>query len=621
MTLDFRFPLQVPLDTILEFMSHNLSNSPDVLLIALLRNAHDANSRRAELADDPAIAPSELSLGVHVSADPEQMTLTVADDGRGLTAQQVRLYMDYVNEGDAAEATPRWHESHSHTDHLRRHNLARMLLQILPLSESVTMESLSEQSGSEPVRITIADGVCHLTRGNATQTGTAVTVKPRPNARHLCDPQTLPRLIKLYADYLDFPIFWQDRQINVMSPPWYQSEASTADYIGYLHSRSPELPAPLLVVPLSLQSGDAEVRGVLWVPGSPLSVLDGDLGCVDIYWRRMLAAPGMSGVLPTWARFFTGIIDSNLPPQSPFAARGFNSAAAELQAALEHALLDALRHILTQAPDRFAAIAQRHDQLLKLAALENDDVFELTADHLLFSSSSGRQTLAEYLYEVTQATGKSDIQYQTVPLEPFRDIVRAHSLLVIDASEGLDEEFLHKYDHHNPTVHLLNIEGTEPFFLEEVLDPKYQPLVALFSKLDPPVTVQPARFEPSSVPAIIAPRRPDLMRPQLEKLLLLSQIARAMRPEARSALQRALTDRADTTPSRVLHLNVNCPVVNAMLDALAAGKHEVARVVAQGTLLQAQVIAGSPVAAGFLRELNNALISRLLANPDETGTT
>jgi len=54
MTLDLQFPLRIPLDAIFEFMSQNLSNSPDVLLIALLRNAHDANSRRAELADDPA---------------------------------------------------------------------------------------------------------------------------------------------------------------------------------------------------------------------------------------------------------------------------------------------------------------------------------------------------------------------------------------------------------------------------------------------------------------------------------------------------------------------------------------------------------------------------------------
>ena len=331
----------------------------------------------------------------------------------------------------------------------------------------------------------------------------------------------------------------------------------------------------------------------------------------------MLVAPGQGGVLPAWARFVAGIVDSTLPPQNPCAAPGSN--AADLRAALEETLLDALRNILTRTPDRFAAIAQRHDQPLKLAALESDELFELIADHLLFSTSSGRQTLADYLYEVTQATGKSEIQYQTVPLEPFSEIVRAQRLLVIDASEGLDEAVLHKYDGHNPTVQLVDIAGIEPFFLEEVLDPRYQPLVALFAELDPPVTVQPARFDPSSVAAIISPARPDTMRPQLEQLFLLSQITGAMPPEARSALQRALSDRASTTPSRVLHLNVNCPVVNALLDALATGKRGLARVVAQRTLLQAQLIAGSPVASGFLREVNNALISRLLAHPDEAG--
>ncbi len=611
MTQDLEFPLRVPLDAIVEFMGQSLGNSPDVLLTALLRNAADANSLRAELANSQGLSHSELALSIRVSVDPDELTLTVEDDGPGMTEQQLRLYMGPGEEGEDATPDPQMNPDRPH--------LIRMLLRILPLALSTTLETLSQQPGSKPMRITIADGVCHLTEGTSTEIGAAVTVKLRHNSRHLSDPHTVPDLLKLYADYLEFPIFWHGRQINAMSPPWHQSEATEDDYISYLHTTHPQLPAPLLVIPVFIQSADAEIRGVLWVPGRPLSVLDGDLGRVDIYCRRMLAAPAQPGVLPTWARFVTGIVDSTLLLHSPFAAPGSSAAASDLQAALEETLFDALRHILTHTPDRFTAIAQRHDQLLKLAALENDELFELIADHLLFSTSTGHQALAEYIYEVTQATGKSQIQYQTVPLEPFADIVRAQHLLIIDASEGLDEAVLHKYDHHNPTVQLVDIEGIEPFFLEEVLDPKYQPLVALFAELDPPVTVQPARFEPSSVAAIISPVRTDTMRPQLEQLFLLSQITGAMPPEARSALQRALSDRADTTPSRVLHLNVNCPLVNALLDALAAGKCGLARVVAQRTLLQAQVAAGSPVAAGFLRELNNALIARLLAQPDEPG--
>jgi hypothetical protein len=128
--------------------------------------------------------------------------------------------------------------------------------------------------------------------------GTAIQVQPRPAYRHLCDAHRLPGLLRQYGDFLQFPILWEGSQVNSMSPPWHQPAATVSDYAVFLRNRDPQMPAPLLVMPVFIQRGAIEIRGVLWVPGRRLSLSDSDLGTVDLYWRRVLHESGRADVLP-----------------------------------------------------------------------------------------------------------------------------------------------------------------------------------------------------------------------------------------------------------------------------------------------------------------------------------
>lgn len=606
-------PIEAHLGCVAALERHRLSDGRDIVIQALLRHACDANAYRAGLATRRGLSPSELGLGIRVSVDAQQEVLVTRDDGIGLTEEQLHAHfgnLSALSDASAGEDVAD-HEPLTEGAYFRRFSLT--ILQILSFAEEITVESLSHQPDSRPCRLVYSGGEQYrFGPGQLEAPGTLIQVRPRPAYRHLCDVQQVPQLVRQYGDFLQFPILWEGRQVNTMSPPWHQPVATVADYTAFLRNRYPQMPAPLLVVPVSVQRGPIDVRGVLWVPGRRLSLLEDGLGTVELYWRRMLQHREQSGALPRWARFVTGILDSNVRPEELCNQGVAESGGLYLPAATEQTLLGAFRHILVDQARSFLPVAQRQDQLLKLAAMEHDELFAVVADHLLFKTSSGRQTLGEYLSEVVQATGEARIYYHSVPVQSFWSVSRAQALPLIDTSEGLDEAVLRKYDQANPAVELVNIEQTRMSLVEELSGPQYRPLVELFAELDPPVTVRPARFSPTSVSATISPAGGDPMGPQLEQLFLLSQITGAMPTEARSAMQRALAARAGVSPQRVVHINMGCPSVRALLAAVQAGKQDIARQVAQMLVIQAHIRVASPVDHDQMRQLSNELLCHLL---------
>ena len=613
--------VQAHLDCVTALERHRLGSGPDTILQVLLRHASDANSYRASQATREGVSASLLGLGIRVSVDQEQGMLTVADDGIGLTMEQLQAHFGTLSApADALVATDAVeYEPASEDAYFRR--FALTVLQLLPYAAEIVISSQSHRPGSSACRLTYAGGDQYrLEPEQSEMVGTAIQVRPRPAYRHLCDAHRLPELLRQYDDFLQFPILWEGSQVNSMSPPWHQPAATVSDYAAFLRNRDPQMPAPLLVMPVFVQRGAIEIRGVLWVPGRRLSLSDSDLGTVDLYWRRVLHEAGRADVLPRWARFVTGMLDSNVRPDELCTPEAVQSSGLHLPGAIEQALLAALRRILSDRPHNYLTVAQRQDQLLKLSALEHDELFELVAAHLLFRTTEGRQTLTEYLSQGVQNTGQTRIYYHSAPSRSMWSVSRAQTLTVIDTSEGLDEAVLRKYSAANPAVELVNIGETELSVVEELSDLQYRPLVALFADLDTPVTARPARFLPTSVAATMSPVSDDPMRPQLEQLFLLSQITGAVPAEARSAMRRALAARSTGAPQRVLHLNVDCPLVNAMLGAVQSGRHEIARSIAEVIVMQAYARIGGPVDYEQMRGLHNELLCRLLDGSDDAGS-
>ncbi len=600
------YPIGCSIQSIIAMLPLSFKGDKNVVVRIILHNASDANLFHRNVLKAEGSRPPDIGLAIRASVIPGRSIVEVTDDGVGLTEQDFHRYFSNMAEIIAriAPESPGQHPPRTEAEYMDY--FAFFILFMSNYAEKITVDSLSRRPGAEPWRLTYwGEAAYCLQPGDRDRVGTSVRFRMKPEYQHLSNPDVLPELLRNYGDFLEFPIIWQGRQINTMSPPWHQLEAKPSDYRAFIRARYPNMPVPLHVIPVRLKRGDVQLRGVFWIPGRRMSILSSDTGTLDLYWRRMLIGRQATGLLPEWARFFTGIIDSYGPRSKVFSLVPEDDEYT-FTSTVEDFLIDELARVATEEPEVLAGIAQRHDQLLKLAALENDRVFNAIASYFLFDTTEGRVTLDEYLGISVTSSGQSIIRYQLAPLQSLWSVLRAEKIPVIDASRGLDEAVLQKYDRLNPTVRCVNVEHAQTEQFKEIVDERYAPLIKLHARFDPPVSVRIARFRPASIAAIVAPAADDPMRPELERLFLLSQISGGMSADARSAMQRALARRSSPSQSSAVLLNADSPVIEAMLEALQKGEVAAVEQVARINLMQALMYAGRRVDPHEFRELINA---------------
>lgn len=604
----------VPLGVVTGLIRLAHRGDPGLGLRCLLRLATIGNALRAEMGRRDGLSASELGLGIHIEYMAQERLLVVRDAGVGLTGDDLRTCMESATGlvGNGAFAAFGRQDPRSMEEYLLAS--AALLLHLLAFGEELTVESLSCRADAPPCRLRYSGGDEYsLEPGTLATPGTVVSVRFEPESRYCADPRQLADLLRMYGDFLQFPVFWEGRQVNTMSPPWHRSGASEMHYVAFLRGRYPYTPPPLLVIPLQVRRPEIEARGVLWVPGEQVSVLDRDIGTVDLYWRRVLMRRSVPGMLPAWARFFRGIVDCDRHPDEVLGSPPGADVDLQVADTLEQAVLSGIRRALVLDPASFEAVAHQHNTLLKLAALENDELFDIVADQLPFDTAAGPRTLIEHVSAVMKTAGTTAVRYLSVDPLAHMATYRARGDEVIDASRGLDEEILRKYDRHNPTIELIDMGRRTPDFVENVVDPSFEPVLEAFARLDLPIVYRLARFDTPSPAAVVTATGRAESQSDLEQLFLLSQMTGAMPADARAAMQRALSARPSVPQDRILHLNLTAPEIRAMRAAIHRGiDADLVREVAEAIAVRAMVLAGGPPNPADLLNVGSEMMCRLL---------
>jgi hypothetical protein len=225
-------------------------------------------------------------------------------------------------------------------------------------------------------------------------------------------------------------------------------------------------------------------------------------------------------LLPQWAKFVRGIIDS--PDLEPTAARDNirrNTPSFDfLQRKLGELIVERLIYLADHESNKFRQINWWHHYHLKGMAYFYDDFFEKVADTLFFDTNKGPMSLRDYLTKNqprVDKDGKSPIYYFAVTgaAAQFYRLADARGWVVIDAGYAFEEELLKKYAQRNHrTVHLERLDATDDPELFQRLDPSAQ---ERFHQLEldmegrlrrmglPNVAVQMRRFAPPELPAVI----------------------------------------------------------------------------------------------------------------------
>ena len=566
-----QYEIKIDLQGLIRLLAKNLYAESDVFVRELIQNAHDSIKRRSVLEEH---APPGL---IRIRTDYQAGTVTISDNGSGLTEQEVHDYLATIGRSGTGEFRQQLVQKGRQAEVTLIGQFGIGLLSAFVVAFKVEVETLSVQPGN-PAWHWTSEGQSHyeLRRGSQEDVGTTVILHISENYRDMLNPEELRKAIKKYADFIPYQIFLNDEgaPANAVNAPWHLSFSSERErlreYASFVDRRFPDY--ILEVIPIELKT-PYRVDGVLYISDRHVPDLN-TTGLVDIYQARMFITSNNRDMLPGWAKFMRGVIDS--PDLTPTASRDAiqqDGVARQIRDALGLVVVEHLKKMAEQTPTRFERIMEWHSYHVKGMAVAYDDFFDAIADLVPFETNRGLMSLRHYCeasLRLENVVGY-DIFYfsESGSATQYYMLCNAKGLLVINASYIFEENFLKKYAERRPNVRLHQISGAGSEFLFERIDAeessKFRDLEADFRRTipDPNSQIKVVRFNPTMLPAVTVLTPDARLHRELEQTK-----ENVIMPESvRDLVSRILKERP-TIPV-ILHLNADNSTIQQMAQMAA----------------------------------------------------
>jgi molecular chaperone HtpG len=597
--------IKINLPGLLKMLGSNIYAEPDVAVREMIQNAHDTCVIRT--TEDPSLAPR-----IDVSYDSAARTLTFADNGMGMTEPELHEYLSTIGQGFTKIRREALRGANAQEALSLIGQFGIGLLSAFSVSERVEVYTRTWR-GSSPGLKWVCEGDIHYTiePTEVEQPGTRVVLHVNASSLVLLNDVRLRQAIKKYADFLSIPVYLKGAQVNSCIQPW--ADDSQTDHAQYIKDRYDLL--ALVVLPFQL-SAPIALEGLLFVPMVSFE-LTRDFGELDIYISRMFIKANDRTLLPPWARFVKGIINSSaLMPTVSRDEVVKDETAAAVSIVIGKLIIDFLNRLEKESPDTLATVIRLYNNTIKARSLEDDDFFDQIADLVRMTTTEGTLSIREYL-----SRSKGILYFFSE-----RGTATQHNLLfaqkglpVIDASWGVEQDFLEKYAARR-AVKLERLEADSGIIFRAPArsDEKWLDLERQF-RIHLEREARAVAFEPNTVPALLVARPIERGDKELAQVRSVEKSV-GLHSGAIESLFKKLADkrsaREATIPS-ILQLNTTNSLILQLRDM---NRNETFRLAMGAIYNNATMFAQhyiSPEDADLIFKTNNSVISAMIADAHE----
>ena len=553
-----QFTFQAEVQRLLDLVIHSLYTDKEIFLRELVSNASDAIDRlRFEALTDPTLLPEGYEPKIRLVPDKEARTLTIEDDGIGMTRDEVVRNIGTIARSGTREALEKIKEAAAASE-----GAGQLIGQFgvgfySSFMVADRVELVTRRAGTdEAVRWESAGGGS-FTVGDAERDrpGTSITLHLKPEDSEngiddYTDRWVLQRIVRQHADFITYPILLPaekegevpegetpqpEKPLNSMTPIWTRSpqEVTTEEYADFYKQISHDWSEPLETIHTRAE-GTIEYQAVLFLPsrGAVDLYYPGFKPTLRLYVKRMLVRENSEELLPRWLRWVRGAVDSpDLPLNVSREMLQSDRHVRQIRRALTKKVLDTLRKMLENDRPRYETFWRELGRAVKEGA-DDYESRDALVDLLLFGSSRDAEaltTLKEYVARMAEGqadvwylTGASREQMESSPaLEAFRDrgwevlyLTDPVDELVVQAVTEVEGKRL-----RSAAKGAVELDGGEKKEGDEEQKKEFEPfLAALQKRLDAWVKEVRLSGRLTRSPAVLVVAEHDYS-PQLERLL------------------------------------------------------------------------------------------------------
>jgi len=433
-----RFGFQAEVVQILDLVVHSLYSNKDIFLRELISNASDAIDRlRLEMLSRSENPTDEGPLQIRVSFDADAGTITVADNGIGMSRQEVIEHIGTIAKSGTREFL------RSLTGDQRKDATLIGQFGVGFYSSFIVADrvSLTTRRNGLPADQGVrwesdGKGEYTLEAAELPSRGTTIVLKLREGEDDLLNDYRLRSIIRKYSDHISLPILMppvertgdsdadapEEKPVNQASALWARpkSELTDQDYQDFYRHVAGDYSDPLAWVHAKIE-GTYEYTLLLFIPArAPYDLWMPQSGRgVKLHIRRVFILDDTGQLLPQYLRFIRGVIDSNdLPLNVSRELLQGSRVVDQIRSTATKRVLKLLAELAANDPEKYAAFWKEFGALLKEGMAEDfsnrDDIAKL----LRFTSiTSGREqadvSLSDYAGRMKE--GQEKIYYLLAP--------------------------------------------------------------------------------------------------------------------------------------------------------------------------------------------------------------
>ncbi|MDQ6961093.1 MAG: ATP-binding protein [Mariprofundaceae bacterium] len=572
--------MQIEFDGLIGVLAKHLYTDPSIFIRELIQNGHDA-IRKRQLFEKKQKFNKRFQPRIHVSVHPETASICFKDNGAGLSLDDIHRYLSSIGASNKESGFM----VGSPNDYPCIGQFGIGLLSCFLVAKRMEIrttnllgESFLWSHDGSSIHYDVEEIYQH-------DLGTSVTLFLQPEQQRYLNTHVLDQHLRTYGDIVGIPIYLDQRPkaVNVVDAPWHlkcddeQLHLERCDHFWQVRKEG-QHPLASLALKASFQYCDVEtqkiktgvVKGILAIRDQ---VRSHHQGVCDVFIHRMFIGANQKGVLPLWASFVDGIIESHV--LTPSMARDEviqNAALVALQKTIATHLLEWLERLDHEQPELFERILKVHHLAMMSMCLltEHQALFYEVAERIPLESSAGSTCLRTYLDKVElDETGRKTVLYSaSLPsLNQYSACVPTQHHNLIYAPNHMIQSFLSMYaDACSKVVLLKELNVKNDDVLEAVTGEQKEACASLQALCESSLPIQTVMslFQASDVPAFIV----ETEQCKAQKHILGLLETPGVSTEILEIMDKFSGEKKEIS---TLHLNMNHPLIQTMaLNAASA---------------------------------------------------
>ncbi len=381
--------IQIHTENIFPIIKKAVYSGHEVFLRELVSNGVDAISKRrmAAMAGDC----SEGDEGtIRITVDREAKTVTIADNGIGMTADEVKRYINQVAFSSAEDFL----EKYKQEDDAIIGHFGLGFYSSFMVAQRVELVTRSARPDSEAVRWS-CDGSPNfsIVAAERESAGTDVILHLMEEELEYLEPARIRTLINTYCDFMAVPVQLEGETINKREAPWRKSarDLTDQDYIDLYNYLYPFQGDPLLWVHLNTDY-PYNLQGILFFP-KQTGRADWEKGEIKLYCNQVFVSDSIKEVVPRYLLPLRGVIDSpDIPLNVSRSALQTDRRVRSIGSFVAKKVADRLRSLKQDDPSAYAEAWDSLAPFVKIGAMEDDKFADQVSELILFGTSANAGT-------------------------------------------------------------------------------------------------------------------------------------------------------------------------------------------------------------------------------------